>query len=167
MPRRLLLIAAAAALGTTAWTAVPSSAGELAPQMTISPTEGPAGTVIHVEGDGCVTDGATVVDVSLYDTNNDRQDEDEVAADEVGDWTAELTVPADTTDYGDWRVSALCMHDTAQAVAVPAQSPELFEYDDATFTVLAPEAPTTTTTTPPTTEPPAAQPVQQEVDFTG
>src|SRR3954468_1477100 len=110
MSRRALAIAAAATLATTMWVAGPSGAGQVVdPVMTIAPEEGPPGTVITVNGDGCITKGSTSVDVSLFDDiASSRPDEAPAPPDENGEWTATLTVPADTTDYGEWRVSAVC-----------------------------------------------------------
>jgi hypothetical protein len=168
MPRRLLAIVAAVTIGTTLWVATPSFAGDVAePSFTITPTEGPPGTVITVNGTGCATDDSTEVEVSLFvPDGSSKADTDLVPAEGLnGTWTAHVTVPADTVLYGDWHVAAICYLDLPEVNA--AQTDELFEYpDDQDFTVLAPAAEPQPAPAP-TPEAPAPAPVEAAVDFTG
>jgi len=137
--------------------------------MVIDPTSGPPGTVITVSGEDCSTKGDTFVEVRLYDTEDVLQDEATAEVDESGfsgDWETTLTVPAGTTDYGDWTVEGDCMlrdfpalqdARAGRRVVLPAQEPSrlLFPYVDALFTVTQP-APTPSSTSTPTTAPAAA-----------
>ena len=81
-----------------------------------------------------------------------------------GDWEATLTVPADTTDFGEWTVEAVCQIEFPEDAAVaPAGIQFLIDYIPRAFTVTEPaqEPP------PPVEEPPAAAPVDAVPDFTG
>ncbi len=68
-----------------------------------------------------------------------------------GDWEATLTVPADTTDFGEWTVEAVCRLEFPEDAAVaPAGIQFLIDYIPRAFTVTEPaqEPP------PPVEEPP-------------
>ena len=167
--RRLLAVSAAVLVASAAGLVVPSSAGVVEDEdtMVIDPTEGPPGTEIAVSGQGCATKGDTEVDVRLYDTEGVEQDADLVTPSNDGfdgEWEASLTVPADTTDYGEWTVDALCDIVFNQPQAVPAGATVIVDYTDLPFLVLAP--PVDPPPAPPIA-PPAAAPVAAAPDFTG
>jgi hypothetical protein len=132
--------------------------------MVIDPTEGLPGTEITVTGEGCVTKGDLEVDVRLYDTSDVEQDADVVEPNLAGfggEWEATLTVPADTTDYGEWTVDAMCQFEVVPA-GVGTAGVFGIDYDDRIFTVLAPEP-----EPEPTPEPPAAEAAEVAPTFTG
>ena len=108
---RRLLVSASVALAVLTLGVGPSSAGDSQDTMAIDPTSGPPGTDITVVGTGCVTKGDLEVVVELLDTSDVVQDTETVTPSFEGfsgDWEATLTVPADTTDFGDWTVNGLC-----------------------------------------------------------
>jgi len=134
--------------------------------MSIDPTSGPPGTEIAVEGDGCTTKGNLEVVVQLLDTSDQVQDTDTVVPNSSGfggEWAASLTVPSDTTDFGEWTVTASCNFIPFPDEVATSGRESLVEYDPLAFTVTQP-APEPE---PPTEEPPAALPVQEAPTFTG
>jgi hypothetical protein len=166
--RRSLVLPAAVLLAATAMVA-PSSAGVVPDEdsMVIDPSEGPPGTEIAVSGEGCATKGEVEVDVVLLDTEGVQQDSTTVTPSGDGfggEWDATVTVPADTTDFGEWTVDAICWISCPENEAVPAGDPAIVDYTDLPFTVtepaVAPEEPEVP-------EPPAAAPIAAAPDVTG
>jgi hypothetical protein len=167
--RRLLPLATAVLVASTVAMVAPSLAGDISDEdtMVIDPTEGPPGTEIAVSGAGCATKGDVEVEVVLLDTEGVEQDSDVVTPSLDGfggEWEAGLTVPADTTDFGDWTVDAACLFVLVDDVAVPAGRGPLVDYVERTFTVTEPAV-----QEPPAepTPPPAAAPVAAAPEFTG
>ena len=164
---RRLLVSASVVLTVLLLGIVPSSAGNPQDTMAIDPTSGPPGTEVSVTGTGCVTKGDVEVVVDLLDTSDEVQDSETVEPTFdgfSGDWEATLTVPADTTDFGEWTVEAVCQIVFPEDAAVaPAGIQFLIDYIPRAFTVTEPaqEPP------PPVEEPPAAAPVDAVPDFTG
>jgi len=167
--RRLLAVSAVVLTATAAGLVSPSLAGDIGDEdtMVIDPTSGPPGTEIAVAGAGCATKGDVEVEVVLLDTEGVEQDSDVVTPSLDGfggEWEASLTVPADTTDFGDWTVDASCELVFLQDVAVAAgQQLPVVDYVERTFTVTEPVVQEPPVTTPP----PAAAPVAAAPDFTG
>jgi hypothetical protein len=170
MHRRIAL-PLAVAVAVVAGIAAPSLAGEVADEdsMALDPTEGPPGTEITVTGEGCATKGDVEVDVRLYDTGGAEQDDTVVTPSNDGfdgAWEATLTVPADTTDYGDWMVDARCLLVFSGPALATAGAQAILDYTDQVFTVVQPVEPE------PEPEPapePAPAPAPQEAapSFTG
>jgi hypothetical protein len=167
--RRYLALSAAVLVASTTAMVVPSFAGAVSEEdtMVIDPSEGPPGTEIAVSGEGCQTKGDVEVDVVLLDTEGVQQDGVTVTPSGDGfggEWDATVTVPADTTDFGEWTVDAICWFIFPEDVAVPAGDPAVVDYTDLPFLVtepvVAPEDPEVP-------EPPAAAPAAAAPDFTG
>ncbi len=165
--RRLLAVTALATTLALLGTAASSQAGGIQDEdtMAIDPAEGLPGTEISVTGSECATKAILEVDVVLLDTEGMEQDGVTVEPDDgfSGDWSATLTVPADTTDYGEWTVDAVCRIVPFEEVApegVGTAGTFLIDYTDRPFTVLEPAG-------PPPVEPPAALPEEAAPDFTG
>lgn len=164
---RRLLVSSAVALASVALVGVtPSSAGDFQDSMSIDPGSGPPGTEITVVGTGCVTKGDVEVEVELLDTSGDPQDGaivEPTFEGFSGDWEATLTVPADTTDYGEWTVTGQCRLVVVEPRAVgTAGVGLLIDYIPRPFTVVEPAQ-----EPEPQPEPPAALPVQEAPTFTG
>lgn len=178
--RRLTALTALALTVALVGGPAPSLAGDIsaAETMAIDPTEGPPGTVITVTGEGCSTKGNLEVDVQLYDTEDVEQDSAlvEPSTDGFGgEWEATLMVPADTTDYGDWTVDAVCQF-AQDEVALGGFGRSVggrfaIDYDDRIFEVTQPALtttnPSTTTTTTPRTGGSAPAAVVAAPTFTG
>lgn len=162
---RRLLVSASVALAVLTLGVGPSSAGDSQDTMAIDPTTGPPGTEITVVGTGCVTKGDLEVVVELLDTSDVAQDTETVTPSFEGfsgDWEATLTVPADTTDFGEWTVTGLCRIVPLEPSAVDPAGVQFFiDYIPRVFTVTAPAQ------EPPAEEPPAALPIAAAPDFTG
>lgn len=166
---RRLFLSSAVALASVALIGVtPSGAGDNQDSMSIDPASGPPGTEITVVGTGCATKGDVEVEVELLDTSGDPQDGTIVEpsfAGFSGDWEATLTVPADTTDYGEWTVTGQCRVVDLEPRAVgTAGVGLLIDYIPRPFTVVEP---TQEPQPEPQPEPPAALPVQEAPTFTG
>lgn len=160
-----------------------SAGAGTAPPLTLDPTSGPPGTVITVSGEDCSTKGDTWVTLELLDTEGAVQDTAEVDVDDeqpgfAGAWEATLTVPASTTDYGEWSVEATCevrfvgveAARAGRSVVLPAQaqSEPLFPYAPAPFTVTEPAVqPTSSTTSTSTPAGPQTAPVVAQPTYTG
>ena len=72
-------------------------------------------------------------------------------------------MPADSTDFGEWTVEAVCqLVFVEDAAAAPAGIQFLIDYIPRPFTVTEPAQ-----EPPPVEEPPAAAPVDAVPDFTG
>lgn len=162
---RRLLVSSSVVLAVLALGVGPSAAGDSQDTMAIDPTSGPPGTEISVVGTGCVTKGDVEVVVELLDTSDVVQDSTTVEPSFEGfsgDWEATLTVPADTTDFGEWTVTGLCQLVFAEPTAVSAAGVQfLIDYIPRGFTVTAPPQ------EPPADEPPAALPIDAAPTFTG
>jgi hypothetical protein len=139
--------------------------GGLAP-MSISPSQGPPGTVIEVESDfPCLIggDGEIVgtglgqiigeVQLGLFDESDNLVASGTVQMNEDGTWTGSITVP-EGTPPGLYLVRAEC---TIKGQVV-------FEYDPQRFTVTGPEP---EPEPEPTEEPEVPTPVEAEPTFTG
>lgn len=168
MTRTLIVGIAAAAVGTAAsMVATPAGAqeGPLFP-MQVSPTSGPAGSVIDVSGENCDLE-EPVVYIDLVDVDTDEAvDSVDAFPDEAGSWAEELIVPEGVDPNHDYVVEAAC-------APFPGASPDLW-YESVDFEVTGDLTPTTgpstPTTEPATTEPPTAAPatpVVAEPAFTG
>jgi hypothetical protein len=168
----------AATLGMTAW-ALPTAAlatedePEPVPELPIevSPTSGPAGTLISVSGSGCVNpDGpAPLAEVFVYPLGSEGVDNwSSVDVAEDGSWSSDGFGVSDVViPELDYAVSARCYLPPDE---VNGDNVILFEYEDVAFDVTPPPAPEPTT--PPTTEPsapapPPATPVVAPPDHTG
>jgi hypothetical protein len=166
---RRAAIAATAAVATSALIAgVPAGAqeGELLP-ISVTPTSGPAGTLVTISGAGCVTE-AGPGDVEVYLFNEGEEEPAEtiggIVPDAEGNWQTQGPV-LPTDPIGVHPISATCFESPESDVVVA-------DYDFAFFEVTAPP-----TTTPPTTAPPSqptvekpaapATPVPAEPIFTG
>jgi hypothetical protein len=167
MRRTRIATAAAAGVAVVALLgASPAGAQEFLP-IEVSPTSGPAGTVVTVSGDGCIAEGTPgVVDVVLFfEAAEDpvlvfSTTPEEVAAD--GSWSTGFIAEA-TDPPGLYDVTATCFTDAEGADIVA-------EYDFATFELTAPTptpGPTTPPTVPVTPQAPPATPVTGDPDFTG
>lgn len=129
--------------------AVGGGIGEPEPQlMTVDPTSGAPGSTFEVSGDGCVGKGEdeTRVEVSAPDTVETGG----TATTDEGAWSLTLTVPDDAAAGATIDIDAVCIvtiggEPTFQSFRGPPPELELFEYQQAQFTVTA----------TPTTEPPA------------
>jgi hypothetical protein len=133
--------------------------------LEVSPTSGPAGTVITVHGEGCIHPREVDVLVELIDeTNQDLEGaiQPDVATD--GSWTAQLTVPAEADPDHPFDVIAVC----SVKVDFPNIPPSVVGYESVPFDVTEPT--TNPPVIPPPTAPPAAPPaapVVAEPTFTG
>jgi hypothetical protein len=140
--------------------------------LDVSPTSGPAGTVITVRGEDCnLTDvGLVAVLVNLEDEVPEIGDM-EVYPD-AGSWSAQPAVPQDAAPGDEIVVRAACGYFDSPT----SEFTLVFAYEPVTFHVTG--APTTAppTTPPPTPTPPAgpapapappAEPVVAEPTFTG
>jgi hypothetical protein len=130
-------IAATALLGT-----IPVGAQEGDPlPISVTPSSGPAGTVVTVSGDGCIGEaGPGDILVALFDSTSDEPIDafsGDVAED--GAWTFQLEFEA-TDPPGVYEFSALCF-------ASPESEDVIAAYGFASFELTAPA-----------TEPPAAEP---------
>lgn len=148
--RPTLLVAGAAAL-LLVGAPIPGLAGGALLPMTIDPDEGPAGTIITVEGEGCVNPIGQVAGFVVVVTLHPVPVEPDISQTEttpgaLGAWTALLVVPPDTPP-GNYEVHATCAFGDEQ-------DPELLNYEPQPFTVTALPA-----------EP--AKPVEREPTFTG
>jgi hypothetical protein len=160
--------------------APPAGAGD---GFTVTPTSGPAGTVISVSGTGCYEEGLPDRHVSIILSDGEQASaSSSVVPDDNGAWSGQLTVPAGADPAGTYQVYASCwgsiLGDNGQEIL--AYGPVAF---DVTGGGPAPTTPTTqpnepTPTTQPPTEPtvpgepetpgpPPATPVVDEPDFTG
>lgn len=157
-------MAAAMVLGAGAG---PSAAqqGDEAPPLVVSPTSGPPGTVITIDGDACISDLMEIVDIELV--GGDVRAEGSVSHfgidDETGEWTGQVTVPAEADPDDTFVINVTCNF------LGPEDNHELvFAYPPVDFDVTA-SIPTTPPTTAPDPGPPAppAQPVPGEPTFTG
>jgi hypothetical protein len=130
--RKFVALFGVLALGSV-WAIGPAAAGE-ASTFTSTPSSGPVGTVISVNGAGC--DGSTV-DVRLVDANENvvASATLEVQDNQALSWSGTLTVPGDAA-IGEGVVNAHCNFSVESG----------FNYVPNPFTVTEP-APTTTTTT--------------------
>jgi hypothetical protein len=167
--RRLLVSLLTALLVTAVAGVGSSSAGDSQDTMAIDPTSGPPGTEISVTGTGCITKGDVEVEVELLDTADAVQDSDIVEPSFEGfsgDWEASLTVPADTTDFGEWTVTGVCRLAGLVPVGVGAAGVEdLIVYTPRAFTVTQPAAGPAPEPAP--VDPPAALPVEEAPAFVG
>ena len=147
---RLAGVVAAAAIGALGST---GTAGAAITSFGVSPAAGPAGTVVHVSGSGCVpgllssssTDFVTVTVPTLNVTLQAPVKSD-------GSWQGSFPVPA-SASAGSAPVVALCVSGGLESL--------LTIYIPQVFTVTAGSAPPTTTTTvaPPPPTAPVATPV--------
>lgn len=130
--RKFFALFGVVALGSM-WAIGPAGAGE-ASLFTSTPSSGPAGTVISVNGSGC--DGPTV-SVQLIDANEAVVATATLNVDDnqAQTWEGTLTVPDDAA-IGAGIITAHCSFSVESG----------FNYVPNDFTVTAP-APTTTTTT--------------------
>lgn len=168
MTRTLIIGIAAAAVGTVAsMVATPAGAqeGPLLP-MQVSPTGGPAGTVIEVSGENCDLEDP-VVHIELVDVDTgEAVDSVDASPDEAGSWADELTVPEGVDPNHDYVVEAAC-------APFPGATPDV-RYESVEFDVTG-DTTATTVPPPPTTEPAPAEPpgvdtaspVEAEPTFTG
>lgn len=141
--------------------------------LQVSPTSGPPGTVITVEGEGCTSTepGPIAVLVFLTDTTTQQPVTlfTQVRID-AGAWSAQLTVPQAVDPDDAFAVRATCAIFGSEDTITP-----VFDYAPVAFDVTAPPT-TPSTTAPPTSGPPApaprppappAEPVIAEPTFTG
>lgn len=146
-------IAATAAVATSALIAgVPAGAqGEELLPISVTPTSGPAGTLVTISGAGCVTEaGPGDVEVYLFNEGQDEPAETIVGIvpDAQGNWQTQGPV-LPTDPIGIHPISATCFES-------PESSTVVAEYDFVEFEVTAP-----TTTPPPSTPPPSQPPVDK------
>lgn len=173
---------AAAGVATTLLAVPPASAGD---GFTVTPTSGPAGTVISVSGTGCYEDGLPDTEVTIsFGDGESVGVSTMIIPDDNGAWSGQLTVPAGVDPAGEYAVGGYCwgeiLGDNGQMIR---------EYASVAFDVTGDgPAPTTPEPTTPTTQPgpgpeptvpgepgddpevptpPAATPVVDDPDYTG
>lgn len=161
---RRAVIAAAGGVAATALVGtlpVGAQAGPLLP-ISVTPSSGPAGTVVTVSGDDCIGEaGPGDLVVFLFDsTSVEPIDIFGGTVAEDGAWTFQLQFEA-TDPPGVYDFSATCFES-------PESEKIVADYDFASFELTAP--PTEQPTTQPTTPAPAAAPataVSAKPTFTG
>jgi hypothetical protein len=184
--RRAAAVAVAcAAAGALALSVAPAGAQDPgSPALTVSPTSGPAGTVIAVSGGGC-TETIQVylaIGTSFPSSPADVAATTGTEASGAGDWQTSIAVPAGLDPAGTYSVTARCY------ISAGEQSQTKFTYGIVPFDVTGDS--TTPSTVPPTVPPtvpgdpgdpgdppvidpdvvpmaPVAVPVVAEPDFTG
>lgn len=130
--------------------------------LTVTPTSGPAGTVVTVSGGDCVAEDETFVEFALLTVDNESPEgpelvlvarEDAVPA-EDGSWSGELTVPEGVDPDAVYYVSAVC------GVEIGEEEAEgIAWYDYIEFDVTGGQP----TTPPPTVDPGVLPPVTPPV----
>jgi hypothetical protein len=164
---RRAVIAAAGGVAATALVGtlpVGAQEGDLLP-ISVTPSSGPAGTVVTVSGEDCVSE-AGPGDLVVYLFDSTSADPIEVfggTVTEDGAWTSQLQVEA-TDPPGVYDFSATCFES-------PESETIVADYDFASFelTAPAPTGPPAAEPTPPAA-PPAAAPataVPAKPTFTG
>jgi cell division septation protein DedD len=139
---------AVAGIGAVALASPPASAGD---GFTVTPTSGPAGTVIAVSGTGCYEEGLPDRHVSIILTDGEQASaSSSVVPEDNGAWSGQLTVPAGADPAATYEVYASCwgsiLGDNGQ---------EIVSYGPVAFDVTGGGTqPTTPTTATPTTQPP-------------
>jgi hypothetical protein len=136
--------------------------------LEVSPTSGPPGTVISIQGVNCISTAtgspAAIVNIELVGESG--QASTSVAHfdvdDDTGAWSTQLAVPAGADPDDTFVLTAVCA----------ALGPEdnhifVFEYLPVDFDVTAPPAPTTPPPTPTAPPAPPAQPIPGDPTFTG
>ena len=145
-------VAAMAGVVATALVTLPAGAEEppLLP-ISVTPSSGPAGTLVTISGAGCVSEaGPGDVEVYLFNEGQDEPAETigGIVPDAQGNWQTQGPV-LPTDPIGIHPISATCFESPESDVVIA-------DYDFATFEVTAPPV-----TTPPSTEPPAQPPVEK------
>jgi hypothetical protein len=102
---RAVAAATVAVAAVTAGAAPPAGAQDGTLPIDVSSTSAPAGTVIEVNGSGC--EGTVVVELWAVGTVS-VVDDAVVEGDDVGDWTAEVTLPATAQIDALYTVLAAC-----------------------------------------------------------
>ena len=103
--KRMRTLAVGATAVTTVLLAAPAAIGGVPPEITVSPTSGPIGTVVTVSGTNCDNG---VVEVSMVDFDSEAE---VVVLEAVqtsdGLWSDSFAVP-DIDPAGDWHIWAFC-----------------------------------------------------------
>jgi hypothetical protein len=158
-------VAVALAAATTLMYATPTAAqqdDERNETLEVSPTSGPPGTVITVQGEDCTTTdpGLEAVLVNLIDENTQQPVIPFIEA-PAGSWSIQLTIPQEIDPDHAFAITASCVNfDSPDTFVV------VFDYEPVAFDVTEPPTAAPPTTAPPTTTPPA-EPVAAEPTFTG
>jgi hypothetical protein len=175
--------AAAAVTGVAAALAMSVAPAALAgvphPALSVSPTSGPAGTVIAVSGNGCVESIQIylAIGTGFPSSPADVAATTSTEASGAGAWSASIAVPQGLDPDGTYNVTARCF------ISAGEQSSLLFTYETVPFDVTGgstppPTMPPVDPTDPtdpgdPVVEPgglptaPVAVPVVADPDFTG
>ena len=140
--------------------------GEPNVALEVSPTSGPPGTVITVQGEDCApTEPPGLIAVLVFVSDATTQLAGIEVHPDAGSWSAQLTVPQEVDPDEAITVTADCGVFNCPDCSLTLD----FSYEPAAFDVIGPTTTAPPTTTPPTPAGPAppAQPVVAEPTFTG
>jgi hypothetical protein len=170
--RRAAVAALACVVASAVMSTAPVAATDEPPDLTVTPTSGPAGTVVTVSGDDCAFNSISIFLVKLPSAVVAQSGTE---SSDNGTWSGTVTVPQGADPAADYVVTAQCF------VSAGEQSQVKHDYEQVPFDVTGGgTTPTTPTTTPPgePTEPPVIDPeavpvapvavaVVADPDFTG
>lgn len=106
-------------------------------QLGVAPSDGPAGTVVRVQGSFCRSDAGHIeVFLATTEAPSTRLSESDAIAVSTlpANWSVELTIPQGTASGSDYVIEAQCWGD-GTGLGHPGQQVEYFAYTGSSFTV--------------------------------